>query len=147
MCEEKQQSLWEKTADPRLECDTQTSSMGASHWLRKMGCQIRAHKRQWFHWNIKKKNLTLHPVKYQVRNKACNLQTTTDVAKHCLFRATAGHEAQWDGNKEGKTRETRMKTCYSATASTRNLTHGHAGLNHRLCIEQPTSNFDSYGTA
>jgi len=42
----KTELLWEKTANPRLECDTQTSSTGANHWLGKMGCQIRAHKRQ-----------------------------------------------------------------------------------------------------
>lgn len=45
MCDEKQQSLWGKTANPRLECDTQTSSTGANHWLGKMGCQMKVHKR------------------------------------------------------------------------------------------------------
>jgi len=86
-------------------------------------------------------------VKYQVRNKACNLRTTADVTMHCPVRVTAGHEAWWDGDEEGKTKETPMKTCHSATASTRNLTNGHAGLNHRLRIEQPTPKCDSYGTA
>jgi len=86
-------------------------------------------------------------MKYQVRYKACNLKITIDVTMHCLVRATAEHEAWWDGDEEGKTKETHMKTCHSATASTRNLTRGHAGLNHRLRIERPTSKCDSYGMA
>ena len=88
-----------------------------------------------------------HPVKYQVRNKACNLKTTTDVTMNCLVRVAAGHEEWSEGNEEGKAKETQMKTCYSATTSTRTLTHGHPGLNYRLCIEQPTSNYDSYSMA
>jgi hypothetical protein len=44
MCEEKQQLLCEKTANPRLEHDTQISSISANHRFGKMGCQMRVHK-------------------------------------------------------------------------------------------------------